>query len=132
MIGECGQRSGYVEVVNFEQEAVDQLYKLASVQLCSNTAGQIIMEAMVNPPKQGEPSFEQYQEEKDAIYDSLKRRALKLANFLNTLEGYSCNLSEGAMYLFPQVRLPAKAVAEALAQGKQADTFYAIQLLENT
>jgi aspartate/methionine/tyrosine aminotransferase len=33
----------------------------------------------------------------------LKRRATKLAAFLNTLEGYSCNHSEGAMYLFPQV-----------------------------
>jgi hypothetical protein len=68
----------------------------------------------------------------DTIYQSLKRRAEKLAGFLNTLDGMTCNRSEGAMYLFPQVRLPAKAIEEAKRLGKVPDTYYALQLLENT
>jgi len=131
-VGECGQRSGYVEIVNFDQEVIDQLYKLASVQLCSNTAGQVLMEVMVNPPKEGEESYKLYASERDAIYESLKRRALKLASFFNSLDGMSCNHSEGAMYLFPQIRLPKKFITEANQLKKQPDTLYAIQLLENT
>ena len=67
-----------------------------------------------------------------SIYESLKRRAISLATFLNTLEGVSCNHSEGAMYLFPQIRLPPKVVEEARSINKQPDTFYCLQLLENT
>jgi alanine transaminase len=36
------------------------------------------------------------------------------------------------MYIFPRVRLPAAAVAEAKKQNLAPDLFYAIQLLDNT
>ena len=36
------------------------------------------------------------------------------------------------MYLFPQIRLPPKVVEEARSINKQPDTFYCLQLLENT
>merc|ERR1711924_500369 len=51
---------------------------------------------------------------------------------LNRLEGVSCNQPQGAMYAFPQISLPAKAVAAAEAAGKMPDTFYALALLEET
>jgi aspartate/methionine/tyrosine aminotransferase len=41
-------------------------------------------------------------------------------------------LVSGAMYIFPRVRLPAAAVAEAKKQNLAPDLFYAIQLLDNT
>ena len=36
------------------------------------------------------------------------------------------------MYLFPQIRLPDKAVAAAKEANKEADAFYCLQLLEKT
>jgi aspartate/methionine/tyrosine aminotransferase len=36
------------------------------------------------------------------------------------------------MYLFPQIRLPAKAIAEAESQGKIPDNFYCLQMLDAT
>ena len=38
----------------------------------------------------------------------------------------------GALYLFPRVRLPDKALAAAAAEGKAADAFYAERLLDAT
>ena len=38
----------------------------------------------------------------------------------------------GAMYVFPRVDLPEKAVKAAKAAGQTPDTFYAFKLLENT
>jgi len=38
----------------------------------------------------------------------------------------------GSMYVFPQIQLPAAAVAAADAAGMPADTFYVMRLLEAT
>lgn len=40
--------------------------------------------------------------------------------------------AEGALYLFPQIRLPAKAIAAAKAAGIAPDAFYADKLLDGT
>jgi aspartate/methionine/tyrosine aminotransferase len=77
------------------------------------------MSLKVNPPQQGDESFALYAKERDTIFESLKRRALKLSKFFNTLEGVTCNDAQGAMYLFPQVKLSKKAVAAAQAQGNK-------------
>jgi aspartate/methionine/tyrosine aminotransferase len=58
-----------------------------------------------------------------------QRRALRVAKALNDMEGVSCNPVEGALYAFPRIRLPAKAIAAAAAAKKPADTFYALALL---
>lgn len=58
------------------------------------------MEVMVNPPKPGDESYELYIKERDDIYNSLKRRAIKLTKFLDSLEGISCNRSQGLLMIF--------------------------------
>lgn len=131
-LGECGQRGGYMELHNIDPEVQMQLYKLASISLCSNLTGQLMTGLMVNPPKQGDASFSLYETEKNSILDSLKRRATKVAAALNALPGVTCNPVEGALYAFPQVRLPPKAIQAAKEAGKNADTFYALALLDAT
>jgi alanine transaminase len=130
--GECGRRGGYMELVGFDAGVRAELYKLASISLCSNVGGQIMMGLMVEPPVEGDASHKGYAAERDAILASLQRRAVKLVAALNTLEGVSCEEAEGALYVFPRVRLPAKAVAAAAAAGKAADTFYCLALLDAT
>jgi len=131
-LGECGLRGGYYELVGFDPDVQAQLLKLASISLCSNTTGQIMTGLMVQPPKPGDASYDSYVSERDGILNSLKRRSAKLVTALNKLEGVHCNKAEGAMYVFPQISLPDKAVAAAQQAGKAADVFYALALLENT
>lgn len=50
----------------------------------------------------------------------------------NGLEGVTCSEAEGAVFVFPSVRLPKKAVAAAEASNTQPDAFYALRLLETT
>jgi len=131
-LGECGFRGGYMECVGILPDVMEQIYKLMSINLCSNVSGQMMTEMMVNPPKEGEPSYPVYQQERDAIMDSLKRKAKKCAEVFNTLEGMSCNHAEGAMYLFPRIQLPAGAIAAAEKEGAVPDAFYCVKLLEST
>ncbi|OAY53278.1 alanine aminotransferase 1, mitochondrial [Manihot esculenta] len=130
--GECGKRGGYMEVTGFSPEVREQIYKVASVNLCSNISGQILASLVMNPPKVGDGSYESYSAEKDGILSSLARRAKTLEQAFNSLEGVTCNKAEGAMYLFPCIRLPQKAIKAAEAAKKAPDAFYCQRLLNAT
>ncbi|KAL3632110.1 Alanine--glyoxylate aminotransferase 2, mitochondrial [Castilleja foliolosa] len=130
--GECGKRGGYMEVTGFSPDVREQIYKMASVNLCSNISGQILASLVMNPPKVGDESYESYFAERDAILSSLARRAKSLEEAINGLEGVTCNRAEGAMYLFPRIRLPNKAIEAAKSVNTAPDAFYARRLLNAT
>jgi len=130
LIGECGQRGGYVEYIGFSEAMMLQFRKLAASTLSSNTVGQIIMGIMVNPPQPGDESYTLYATETEQIYESLKRRADKLYKKLNELEGVSCQPIEGAMYAFPTITLPQQAIQEAKSRGIPADEMYCLDMVE--
>ena len=132
VLGECGLRGGYVEFSNFHPGTIDEMYKVASVNLSPNTVGQVTMSLMVNPPQPGDESYEQYNKEMTEGLESLKRRAHIMTDAFNSLEGVTCNFTEGAMYSFPCLHLPPKAIEAAKAAGKTPDTFYCLALLEET
>ncbi len=73
-----------------------------------------------------------WKEETEAIHSTLAQRTKLIAKRLNNLPGVSCVESPGALYLFPRLHLPQKAIAAAEAQGKAPDTFYALALLDET
>ena len=110
---------------------------------------------MVNPPKPGDESFELYVKERTSEIASLRRRAQIVTDGFNSLEGVTCNFTEGAMYSFPrvgvhgmhssthhalcphsfacpQIRLPPKAIEAAKKLGKAPDVLYCLRLLEAT
>jgi aspartate/methionine/tyrosine aminotransferase len=122
LLGECGVRGGYFEFRNVPDEVAEQILKLQSVNLCANLPGQAAAYAMVHPPKPGMPSYAQYAAEKGAILDTLKQRAILLAEGLNRIEGITCNVIAGAMYAFPSITLPPG----------RTDFDYAMALLEQT
>ncbi|KAK4524700.1 hypothetical protein GAYE_SCF05G2603 [Galdieria yellowstonensis] len=130
--GECGRRGGYLEVTNFSDEALEQLYKLASINLCANLNGQIAMSCITRHPRQGMPSYPRFEEERSNLLSSYARRAEMIQTAMNTLEGCSCNQVEGAMYAFPKISIPQKAQQVAKEQGKHPDVLYALSLLEHT
>jgi len=132
LIGECGRRGGYMELHNIDNYVHGQLYKLASSGLCSGVDGQMMMSLMVTPPLPGEESYELFAKEENDIFESLKRRAKSLVKGLNDIDGMTCNSSDGAMYAFPKVELPPKAIEEAAKLDQTPDNLYALSLLEET
>ncbi|RMZ57633.1 hypothetical protein APUTEX25_001833, partial [Auxenochlorella protothecoides] len=132
MLGECGLRGGYVEWVNIHPGAQAELYKVASVNLCPNTVGQATVSLMVAPPTGDSEAARQYAKQYEDSLASLRRRAHVMTDAFNGLEGASCNFTEGAMYSFPRLHLPAKAIQAAKEAGKDPDTFYCLALLADT
>jgi aspartate/methionine/tyrosine aminotransferase len=132
VFGECGRRGGYMELVGFDQSVKDQLYKLASSSLCSSISGQIMMSLMVRGPEKGDESYESHEQEKSTIFESLKRRSKIVQTGLNAVDGISCQPAQGAMYCFPSVQIPERAIQAAANLGVAPDTFYALSLLERT
>ncbi|XP_059223475.1 alanine aminotransferase 1 [Stomoxys calcitrans] len=131
-LGECGIRGGYMEIINMCPQVMAMLTKSITASLCGTTAGQVAVSALVNPPKPGEPSHKKYLEERNGILGALKERAELVHKTLSSFEGYKVNKVQGAMYVFPQVEIPPKAIEAAKAKNMAADVFYATQLLEST
>ena len=131
MIGECGHRGGYFELHNFDPLVKEQIYKLASINLCPPISGQIVVDLMVSPPQPGSASYQSFQKEFQDVYEGLRSRALSLKDAFNKMQGVECQSPEGAMYLFPQlVDIPEKAVEAAKKVGKQVDEYYCRRMLE--
>ncbi|KAF2356208.1 Aminotransferase class I/classII [Trinorchestia longiramus] len=131
-MGECGLRGGCAELINLDPGVKAMFLKMISAKICPTTLGQAVMECVVNPPLPGEPSYESFEAEKAAVLSSLAERAKLVAETFNTVPGMTCNIVQGAMYAFPQLILPAKALEAAKAAGQAPDVYYAFQLLENT
>ncbi|GAA0168092.1 transaminase [Lithospermum erythrorhizon] len=130
--GECGQRGAYFEMTNIPPKSVEEIYKVASIALSPNVPGQIFLGLMVNPPKPGDISYEQFARESQGIIESLRRRAQIMTDGFNSCRNVVCNFTEGAMYSFPQIRLPPKAIEAAKRAGKVPDVLYCLKLLEAT
>ena len=143
LLGECSRRGGYFEAHGIDSDVMTQLLKLSSMSLSSNVIGQVMMGLLVDPPREGQPSYTVYRREIDAIYESLKRRGAMLADAFKHLEGVTCNPAEvktaihfnavqGAMYLFPRFVFPAKLIEAAEATGEHPEDIYCLALLEQT
>jgi alanine transaminase len=131
-MGECGFRSGYMEICNIDGDVKVQLTKLISSRLCPPVAGQAAMDVVVNPPQPNEESYAQFIEEKTSVLNALKNKAKLVADTFNAIDGVSCQTVQGAMYAFPQVKLPQKFIDEAKSKGEVPDAYYCSLLLEQT
>lgn len=127
--GECGQRGGYLEVrnppkvENSSMTFTELLFKVSSVNLCSNSVGQSLVYLMVNPPNEKSEDYEAFLSEKNQILDDLFEKATLIRNSFNEMNGMECFGKVGALYLFPRInKMPA---------GKN-DFDYCMDLLEET
>lgn len=66
------------------------------------------------------------------MLSQLKEKATLVTETFNSIEGIKCNPVQGAMYAFPRIFLPPKAVEAAKAANQAPDFFYCWQLLEQT
>uniref|UniRef100_A0A7S1QQ10 Aminotransferase class I/classII large domain-containing protein n=1 Tax=Neobodo designis TaxID=312471 RepID=A0A7S1QQ10_NEODS len=130
MIGECGRRGGYMELLNVPHDARAQIEKLCALQLSPNNWGQLMTYFMVARPQPGDASYESFNAEYNHIFEGLKERATLLVDSLNALPGVTCNEIEGALYAFPSLHLPEKYKQQAVARGEAPDFAWCMGLLE--
>ncbi|XP_073515743.1 alanine aminotransferase 2 [Phyllobates terribilis] len=131
-MGECGYRGGYMEVVNLHSDIKAQLVKMLSVRLCPPVSGQAAMDVVVNPPQPDEESHQQFIQEKGAVLSTLAHKAKLTEELFNQVPGIQCNPLQGAMYAFPRIFIPPRAVDQAEELQMAADMFYCMRLLEET
>ena len=127
--GECGHRGGYLEIRNAPQvrntglSFTDLVLKQASVNICSNTVGQLMMYLLVSPPPENAEPYRRFTIERRRILDDLHDKAVMIRAGFDHMDGVSCFGRTGAMYLFPRLgKLP---------DGRN-DFDYCMGLLEQT
>uniref|UniRef100_A0A8C5QBR0 Alanine aminotransferase 1 n=1 Tax=Leptobrachium leishanense TaxID=445787 RepID=A0A8C5QBR0_9ANUR len=127
LVGECGLRCGYIEFVNIDPAVFNQLYVLRSLSE-TNVLGMITMEVLMGPPQPGDPSYDTFMTEKQGMLGALAESARLSVEILNQAPGVHCNPVQGAMYVFPRIHIPERAVKLA----KEPDVLFCHQLLEET
>lgn len=132
VIGECGLRGGYVHCENVRPDVMDQIYKMASVNLCANVLGQGLMASLCRPPPLGSPSQPLYAKQTGAVRESLKRKAIIATERLNAIEGIECQPIEGAMYAFPRITIKGYVMKKAISLATPADQIYCLEMVERT
>jgi len=135
LMGECGVRGGYFELHNIDSQVQAQISKLRTMYLCPNTTGQVLTDLMVKPPTAQDTApevYNQFKKEEESIYNSLRYRAQIVTKFLQGMKNVTCNEVEGAMYAFPRIHLPPRAIEEAKARNISPDLLYTIEALEST
>eukprot|EP00347_Sterkiella_histriomuscorum_P013729 403363591 len=135
LLGECGLRGGWLEAHNLENRVNDELYKLKSIELCSNTVGQVATLLSVDPPTRGvesDATVQKYEQEKNEIFKGLRERAELLSKTFNEMKNVTCSEIQGAMYAMPRIHLSQSAIEAAKKQGVQPDFLYCMELVDQT
>ena len=137
IIGECGLRGGYMEMVNFE---TDVLHAFKNMQKCfwANLHGQVGMDIMARYLSGDlkkyitKETLDSIDTEYKSVYESLKFRAECADRMMNDMKNITSNQIEGALYAFPKIDFPKEYVEESEKMGIKADTRYSLELLEKT
>lgn len=130
--GECGVRGGCVELFNLSPDVRRIFDLILQTHLCPSAIGQVVLDCIAKEPSPGDASYKQFNAEKEAIMESLKRRANLTSEALISFRNVTCNKVVGAMYAFPRLHLSEKAIAAAEKLKMEPDAFYAIELLKAT
>lgn len=54
-----------------------------------------------------------FQQEKESVLNNLAKKAKLTEDMFNKVPGIHCNPLQGAMYAFPRIFIPSKAIEEA-------------------
>ncbi|XP_053179034.1 alanine aminotransferase 1-like [Scomber japonicus] len=129
-MGECGQRAGYMEVVNMDPEVMLFTDTVLCADISTPVIGQLALDLMVDPPKPGDPSWDSYTQEIHLIRTTLSQNAQRAQQFFNSLPEMSCQSVMGGIYLYPRLSLPSEITEQAKVLEVEADVLYCRRLLE--
>uniref|UniRef100_A0A4W5Q3C8 alanine transaminase n=1 Tax=Hucho hucho TaxID=62062 RepID=A0A4W5Q3C8_9TELE len=129
IMGECGLRAGYMELVNVDPAVMVFAETLLCTDISTPVTGQIALEIMVNPPRPGDPSHHKYTQILTNRI-TLAQNAQRAWEFLIGLPGVSCQPVTGGIFIYPRLSLPPEAVEQAKSDGLEADVLYSQSLLD--
>ncbi|XP_019734735.1 alanine aminotransferase 2-like isoform X2 [Hippocampus comes] len=132
LLGECGLRGGYVELLNMDPVVMPYVERLFHLIPSPPVTGQIALELMVEPPQPGDPSYPLYMHETEHTRRTLVDNVKRVLQVLNRLPAISCQPVRGGAFAFPRLHLTTKAIRKAKDAGMQPDMFYCTKLLEDT
>lgn len=124
-----------MELVNVEEAVCGEMLKLQSIILSSSVVGQLALDLLVEQPTPDTVSpetYEAYTKEYNYLHESLKKRAKIVTDYFNKMTNVKCQVVQGAMYAFPELKFSEKAKEAAKLDGKLPDEFYCFQCLEET
>eukprot|EP00071_Canis_lupus_P048667 XP_022282224.1 alanine aminotransferase 1 [Canis lupus familiaris] len=84
------------------------------------------------PPPPPTPPHPPWPQERQAVLAELAAKAKLTEQVFNESPGIRCNPVQGAMYSFPRVQLPPRAVQRAQELSLAPDMFFCMRLLEET
>uniref|UniRef100_A0A8C3T9H5 alanine transaminase n=1 Tax=Chelydra serpentina TaxID=8475 RepID=A0A8C3T9H5_CHESE len=128
---EGGFRAGFFELVNIDP-AIMKCFCSWGMSVYPLILGQVLLDALMEPPLPGDPSYQTFMAEKQAVLSDLAHKAQLAQEISSQVPGIRCNPVQGAMYSFPSIQIPARAVQEAQALGLEPDFFFCQKLLEAT
>ncbi|XP_042634094.1 alanine aminotransferase 2 isoform X2 [Cyprinus carpio] len=127
IMGECGFRTGFMELVNVDEAVMFFTEVLLTGDLCPPVIGQIALDVMVDPPRPGEPSYSLYTQEVASLLMILKCNASRAVEFINDLPGFSCQSVQSGIFIYPHLTLPHTALTHSQSVG----LLYSRRLLED-
>ncbi|KAG7330531.1 hypothetical protein KOW79_006753 [Hemibagrus wyckioides] len=133
VMGECGLRGGYLELVNLDPLVIPYIQKFFNTSSCASLNGQITMDVMADPPQPTQPSYELYTQEVQLIGSTISNYAQKALEVLSGLPGISCQLVNGGIFAFPRLHLSQSAIkhAKVKAAGAGLAVLFVLSLLED-
>ncbi|KAI5632401.1 aminotransferase class I and II domain-containing protein [Phthorimaea operculella] len=124
------EKTSVLESLNMRAKMIVETFNSMEGFTCNTV--QAAVDCVARPPMPGEPSYDLWAKEKASVLESLNMRAKMIVETFNSMEGFTCNTVQGAMYAFPRIDLPPKAIEAAKQAGQAPDVFYAFRLLEET
>ncbi|XP_017579250.1 alanine aminotransferase 2-like [Pygocentrus nattereri] len=130
IMGECGLRAGYMELVNVDESVMLFAEALLCGDISTPITGQIALNVMADPPKPGDPSHCLYKQEVEYRQNTLKRNMYRTAEFFNTLPGFHCARVQSGIFIYPRLTFSPEALTHAQGLGLEAGLWYCGRLLE--
>ncbi|XP_056336620.1 alanine aminotransferase 2-like [Danio aesculapii] len=127
IMGECGLRTSFMELVNLDEDVMLYTEVLLTGDLCPAVIGQIALDVMMAPPHPGDPSYSLYIEEVSSRLKTLQCNVSRAVSFINDLPGFSCQSTQGGVFICPQLSLPHSTHTHSQPMG----LLYSRRLLED-
>lgn len=106
IMGECGLRAGYMELVNVDEALLLYTEVLLTGDINTPVSGQIALDGMVDPPRPGDASYDLYKQEVSSRLNTLRLNMSRAVNFMNDLSGFTCSSVQSGIYIYPHLSLP--------------------------
>ncbi|XP_072552048.1 alanine aminotransferase 1 [Salminus brasiliensis] len=130
ILGECGLRAGYIELVNVDEHVMLFAETLLCGDISTPITGQIALDVMADPPRPGDPSYCLYRQEVESRRNTLRRNMHRSAEFFNSLPGFHCPPVQSGVFIYPHLTLLPTALTHAQGLGVEAGLWYCERLLE--